>query len=400
MSFAYLFPGQGSQSPNMTDWIVKNYSPARQLFSQAQKKLQLNLEKPENLQRSEYCQPTVLLTSYCYFLFCLDNFGFIPSFLCGHSLGEFTALVASKSLDLMDALFLVKARGQLMDAVSQEESGGMLAIINLSLSDVEDYLFNFNKKLQPNNLPLIISSFNSPKEFVVSGNLPLLCAFQETLKKNHIVTMPLKVAGAFHHPMMAIIKDRFSSKLDQITINDPQIKVLSSTTATLLDDAESVRAALESQIDKPVLWITCIEKLLENDNVNCLIDVGPQSILQKSVKDVLAKQVFKLKAIDLISMYSEIGRKKSKALKAEQYIKILDNWLSRLACSKKKNRESSDEVDRISGIYSELLNFIVSLKENNQSDFKDADLEICRNRFIQAMVLKGYTLKEIENNVG
>lgn len=284
-----------------------------------------------------------------------------------------------------------------MDAVSKEESGGMLAVINLPLSDLENYLFNFNKLL-PNDSLLVISGFNSPKEFVVSGNLSLLCAFQETLRENHIITMPLKVSGAFHHPMMAKIKDRFSSILDQITINDPQIRVLSSTTATLLDNATSIRSALKSQIDKPVLWISCIEKLLEEDDVTCIVDVGPQSILQKSVKDVLAKQVFKLKPIELISIYSDIGRKKIKALKAEQQIKILNNWLSRLACSKNKTIDSSDNA--IASVYSELLNSILLLNENNQVDFKDAALEICRKRFTQAMMLKGYTLQEIEHNVG
>lgn len=394
MSFAYLFPGQGCQTPNMTQWILKEYPVAKILFEQSSQALGYSLEETIQLQKSEYCQPAVLLTSYCYYRYIIDRFDFTPNYMCGHSLGEITALVAAGSIDLLEALKLVKFRGQLMDSVGIESSGGMLAVINFPLHDLDKRIEIFNIKIKT-SFPLVISSFSSPKEFVISGPSSSLAIFQEELKKDHIISILLQVSCAFHHPVMANIKNEFSCKLNSLSIHKPKNNVLSATTEKLLKTPFDIKEALVKQIDSPVRWLTCIESILQNQHINFIVDVGPRTILHKTVKDTLAKQVFKSKQIELFSFYPESGRKQIETLKGKQQIKLLNNYLAQMACSKTKKTLTTNATNKIIESYSDIQDAISILKTQQQRCINNSKFSDCRSKFINAMTLKGYESIEV-----
>jgi malonyl CoA-acyl carrier protein transacylase len=265
---AILFPGQGSQTPEMRDTVATH---APELLSDV---LELMGEDPfaRAEQGTMYAQPAI---------FCASIAGWIglgsPSgdFMAGHSLGELAALVAAGALTAPDGLRLVALRGRLMQAAGE---GGMIALLGPGAADQAPALAEAHG--------LAVANDNSPQQVVLSGERGALPEAIAAAKAAGLRAMELPVTGAFHSPMMAAAVPEFRAALDQVQIAEPRVPVMSAVTAAPFDD---IRERLAEALTEPVRWRETMLALHER-GVERFVEVGPGRVLsglaKRTLKDV------------------------------------------------------------------------------------------------------------------
>lgn len=284
MSLAFLFPGQGSQYPGMTATIESIYPPARALFEEANWILEIDLHSlaqqgpAEELTRTENAQPALLMVSVCWLQFLLAQ-GISPQYLAGHSLGEYSALVASGALNWRDALRLVRRRGELMSAAAAKQSGGMVAVIGLG----QDSLLEVLREASRTGC-VELANYNTAEQVVLSGEFPALEKASELARKRGAkLVRSLQVSAPFHSSLMRPVAEQFQKELDQFAFQDAEIPVLSNVTARPMQRTEEIRHALILQIDHPVLWADSIRWLFAN-GVDHFLEVGAKNVLTGLVR--------------------------------------------------------------------------------------------------------------------
>ncbi|MBF6341405.1 ACP S-malonyltransferase [Nocardia abscessus] len=272
-----LFPGQGSQRPGMAAWI-KGYPVAQRVFRRADDILGMPLTKlcvegtAEELRATDVTQPAVLATSLA--LVAVRRWqGLAPAAVAGHSLGEFTALAVAGVLDEESALRLVRRRGELMAEVSHRYDGAMSAIIGLPSERIDELCEGVGTGV------VKVANYNQPGQTVVSGDTAAVIELEESARAAGAVkVVRLKVAGAFHSPLMTEITDEFGAELDRCALRPPQIPVLSAVTADYLEDPAEIRALLRRQLLAPVRWVDTIRRAV-TDGYDELIELGPGQVL-------------------------------------------------------------------------------------------------------------------------
>lgn len=287
MSLAFLFPGQGSQYPGMTATIESIYPPARALFEEANWILGIDLHSlaqqgpAGELTRTENAQPALLMVSVCWLQFLLAQ-GISPKYLAGHSLGEYSALVASGALNWRDALRLVRRRGELMSAAAAKQSGGMVAVIGLG----QDSLLEVLREASRTGC-VELANYNTAEQVVLSGEFPALEKASELARKRGAkLVRSLQVSAPFHSSLMRPVAEQFQKELDQFAFQDAEIPVLSNVAARPMQRAEEIRHALILQIDHPVLWADSIRWLFAN-GVDHFLEVGAKNVLTGLVRRML-----------------------------------------------------------------------------------------------------------------
>ena len=289
---AFVFPGQGSQYVGMGEDLIKNYKEAVELFDEANIALKdegfdlkkLCLEGPEEeLTKTINAQPAVLTISIILYKLLQKN-NINPSVVTGHSLGEYSALVAASSLEFEEAIRLVRKRGQYMQTTTPLGTGSMVAIISLKKDKIEELI----KKVSKFGI-IEIANYNSPYQIVVSGKSEvidqLLILGEE---EDEINIIPLKVSAPFHSYLMRRAKENLASYIENINIQDPQIPVICNVTADYAKTKEEVKDALIEQMTHPVKWMDIIKKM-NSEGVNYFIEVGPGNVLKKLIKQILPK---------------------------------------------------------------------------------------------------------------
>jgi len=295
---AYVFPGQGSQKVGMGSDLYHHYSSAKDVFDEADTALgfllsRLCFEGPEEeLVKTKNVQPAILVTSIACLKAAEQNGNAkltLPSFIAGHSLGEYTALVVAGVLGLSDAVRLVRERGRLMYEVGQKNLGGMAAIIGLGVETVEAICFQSGTE---------ISNINCPGQIVISGSIPALAEARKLVEKEGARPIPLKVSGAFHSALMEPAMTEFSKFISNFTFQPSTIPVIANVTAQPLTDGESVKEELLKQLRSCIQWQPSVEYMV-NNGVNTFYEIGPGKVLAGLIKRISPQsQTFNISGID------------------------------------------------------------------------------------------------------
>ncbi len=282
---AYLFPGQGSQSVGMGRDLAAE-TDARALWEEADDTLGYSLSKiawegPDaELQRTENAQPALLVASLATLRVLASRavLNDAPAYVAGHSLGEYTALVAAGSLTFADALRLVRLRGELMAAEGDRVGGAMAAVMGLSA----DLVGSISEEEGVD-----VANRNSPEQTVVSGEVGAVARVVERLRgAGARRVVPLPVSGAFHSRLMRPLADRFAQAVADVSLSSPRIPVISNVSAQPLRDEAEIRRELVEQLYSPVEWVRTLE-YLHTHGVTRYIEVGPGKVLTGLVRRTL-----------------------------------------------------------------------------------------------------------------
>lgn len=289
---AFVFPGQGCQHVGMGKLLFETSQAARRIFQQADETLGFALSKlcfegpEEELQDTINAQPAILTVSIAYLAALRERAQAVgrslqPSFVAGHSLGEYTALVAAGVLDFTEALKLVRERGRLMKESGEYRPGGMAAIIGLDEAEVERIC------AEVASLGVIgIANANSPEQTVISGERePLDTAIALAKVRGARVVVPLRVSIAAHSPLMQQAATRLAELLDRVQVGEPQVPVVANVAGQLLTSADEVRKELAQQICMRVEWTRSVREMIAA-GVDTFIEIGPGPVLSRLIRRI------------------------------------------------------------------------------------------------------------------
>ncbi|HKK24359.1 MAG TPA: ACP S-malonyltransferase [Gracilimonas sp.] len=286
MKTAYLFPGQGSQFVEMGKAIYETNPEAMKYFDQANEILGIDLktimfEGPEEkLKQTEFTQPAIFLHSVALFI----SLNVTPDMVAGHSLGEFSALVACGAVPFKDALKIVRRRGQLMQEAGNSNPGTMAAVIGMDDDDVVDIC---KRATEETGKEVIAANFNSPGQVVISGYVDAVEKAIEIAKQEGVrLAKTLPVSGAFHSSLMKPAYDGLKKQLEDLEINEPTCPIYSNYTAEATTDVEEIRSNVLNQLLNPVRWTQTMINM-KNDGAESFVEVGPGKVLQGLVKRTL-----------------------------------------------------------------------------------------------------------------
>jgi len=274
-----LFPGQGAQAPGMGKELAEKFPVARQVFEEADDALgfaisRLCFEGPaEELQLTENTQPAILTTSVAAFRAARESGLPDPAFVAGHSLGEYSALVASGVLGLSDAVRIVRARGQYMQEAVPVGTGAMAAVIGGELSAIEEACRNASE-----DQVCSVANSNSPSQVVIAGNTEAVDRAAELLKDVAKRVIKLKVSAPFHCGLMRPAQEKLASHLERLTFNEPRIPVVTNVDARVTTAPDELRDALLRQVSAPVRWLESMQ-LLFGKETETFVEIGPGKVL-------------------------------------------------------------------------------------------------------------------------
>lgn len=280
---AFLYPGQGSQRVGMGKDLVELYPLSRDIFNQAKQILGLDVEKlcvggpEEELNSTSNLQPSLLTINWILTRLVKEK-GITPRVAAGHSVGEYSALLATRVVDFPTALNIVKKRAHLMQEAGENKKGAMAAVIGLNTEKIINICGEARQ--------VKVVNFNCPGQVVISGLKEEVLAVIKKLKNRGArKAVLLPVSGAFHSPLMRKAAEKFSSFLDDFSFNDPLFPVVSNATGNYATSARQIKDNLKLQMDHPVLWEKSM-RLLVNDGFNIFVEVGPGKVLQGLMKRI------------------------------------------------------------------------------------------------------------------
>ena len=310
---ALIFPGQGSQVVGMGLEFYKNFKIVKQIFKQADDKLNYSISKliiegPEDkLQLTQNTQPAILTVSYSIFKVLKDEFNFdlkLFKYFAGHSLGEYSALVCSDSLNFTDALYLLHERGKAMQEAVPVGKGTMIAVLGIKTSEIIDLL-----KKNKNEGVCEIANDNADGQVIVSGNKESVLSFQMLLKEKKIKTIPLKVSAPFHCSLMKPAATKMKDKINNIKFNNPSLEIVNNVTASPELNIDNIKTLLVEQIFSTVKWRESIIKMRETGTKN-FVEIGPGKALTGMVKRTIKdSNCFSINSItDIKSLQNEFKK--------------------------------------------------------------------------------------------
>jgi [acyl-carrier-protein] S-malonyltransferase len=280
---AYIFPGQGAQFVGMGKDLYEGSSLGKELFEKANEILGFRITDlmfdgtDEDLRQTRVTQPAIFLHSVILSKVMGDSFK--PDMVAGHSLGEFSALVANGALSFEDGLKLVYARAMAMQAACEAEPSTMAAILGLDDKVVEDVLKGIDEVVVPAN-------YNSPGQLVISGSIKGIDIACEKLKEAGARrALPLKVGGAFHSPLMEPARVNLAEAIANTEFSNPVCPVYQNVNAKAVSDPEEIKKNLIAQLTSPVRWTQIVINMLA-DGADHFVEVGPGKVLQGLVKKV------------------------------------------------------------------------------------------------------------------
>tara|TARA_B100001027_G_C16246927_1_gene322427 strand:- start:229 stop:1170 length:942 start_codon:yes stop_codon:yes gene_type:complete len=291
---ALLFPGQGSQIVGMGSELYNNFTLVKKIFDLADQKLNFPISKiilsgPENdLQLTENTQPAILTVSYSIYRVLKDEFNFNFEnfkYFAGHSLGEYSALVCSNSLNFIDAIYLLNQRGKAMQDAVPVGVGKMLAVLGTEINTLKELI----NEITLSNGVCEIANDNAIGQVIVSGNKENIELLQSLLKKKKIKSIPLKVSAPFHCKLMTKAAENMKDKINNIKFSKPSFKIINNVTAEPVSEPDKIKTLLIKQIFSTVRWRESILKMAE-DKIKDYVEIGPGKVLtgmvKRTIKDV------------------------------------------------------------------------------------------------------------------
>jgi [acyl-carrier-protein] S-malonyltransferase len=279
---AYIFPGQGSQFPGMGKDLYDQSAKAKALFDQANQLLKFDITKvmfegsEEDLKQTNVTQPAIFLHSV---ILASVSGNFEPQMVAGHSLGEFSALVASGALSFEDGLQLVAQRASAMQKACEMNPSTMAAILGLEDEKVEQICAQIDEVV-------VAANYNCPGQLVISGSMKgieIACArLKEAGAKR---ALPLPVGGAFHSPLMEPAREQLARAIETTTFTNPRCPVYQNVTAQPATDVQTIKANLIAQLTEPVRWTQSVQRMIQ-DGATTFIECGPGKVLQGLVKKI------------------------------------------------------------------------------------------------------------------
>ena len=287
--FSVIFPGQGSQSVGMANDLYQKFDVVKKLFNQADDILNYSLTKliiddsKDNLDQTENTQPAIFLVGYSIFQLAREEFSIDlnkAKFFAGHSLGEYTALVAAGSLGFDDTLKLLRVRGKAMQDAVPRGQGGMIAVLGSNIEFIEKIILD-NK----NNYECFIANDNSNGQLVISGTIKDLDLLIVDLKKNNIKNIKLPVSAPFHCKLMSNATKIMNSEIEKCDFKKPNNTLISNVTSEEVNDSSLLKELLIKQIESRVRWRESVNYMIKN-KINKFIEIGPGKVLSGLIKRI------------------------------------------------------------------------------------------------------------------
>jgi len=287
VNIAFVFPGQGSQSVGMLAELGAIHPMVIDTFAQASEALGydlwqlVQLDEKGQLNQTHTTQPALLTASVALWRLWLHQGGVTPSILAGHSLGEYSALVCAGALDFTDAVRLVEARGQFMQAAVPPGEGAMAAIIGL-----DDHAIKVACEVSAESQIVAPVNYNSPGQVVIAGSKTAveraMIACKEAGAKR---ALPLPVSVPSHCALMLPAADKLRTMLAGVTVKLPTIPVVQNVAAKVADSSETIVNNLVAQLHQPVLWTQCVESIAAS-GVDLVVECGPGKVLNGLTKRI------------------------------------------------------------------------------------------------------------------
>lgn len=283
---AYIFPGQGAQYPGMGKEIAENYKQAMEIFEKASDRLGIDMKKlcfegdEEELKKTENTQPSILTTSVAI-LEVLRMNGINPDITAGLSLGEYSALVASKAIKFEDAVALVKKRGKYMQEAVPAGEGTMAAVMGLDRENVIECL-----GMASGYGVVEAANFNCPGQIVIAGHTKAVehaCSIMKERGAKRAIVLP--VSAPFHSSLLKPAGEKLAAELEKVEIDDTEVPVVSNVNARVVRDRFEIKKCLIDQVSSSVLWEDSVRHMLDI-GVDTFIEVGPGKSLSAFVKKI------------------------------------------------------------------------------------------------------------------
>ena len=279
MKYAIVYPGQGSQSLGMLSDLSTNFSIVKDIFSEASDAIDIDLwkliqEDEDALNQTENTQPAMLAAGYATYKVLANEVDLSAELMAGHSLGEYSALVAAGSLEFIDATRLVRKRAQLMQSAVPSGTGAMAAILGLDDEQVIEICS------QSNSLGVVEAvNFNSPGQVVIAGEKEAINGACEAMKNagaKRALVLPVSVPS--HCSLMTDAAQEFAKSVDMVNFKIGNVDVLHNVDASVAEDVNEIKSKLVEQLHKPVLWTASVQKM-QQLGIEKIIELGPGKVL-------------------------------------------------------------------------------------------------------------------------
>ena len=291
---AIVFPGQGSQSVGMGSDLFNNFDLVKKIFMEVDEKLKFNISKlildgPESdLKLTQNTQPAIFTISYSIYKLIKEEFGIEITndvkYFAGHSLGEYSALASSGSLNFLDGIYLLHERGKAMQEAVPSGAGMMLAVMGVKLNELQHYI----DKVKSEKGVCEIANDNSDNQIILSGDKDSMNNIYKILKNDKKRSIFLPVSAPFHCSLMKSASEKMKDKINNTNFKNPNIFLVSNVTAKPSNDFNEIKSLLVQQIYSKVRWRESINFMI-NQGVNEFIEIGPGKVLSGLIKRISDK---------------------------------------------------------------------------------------------------------------